>query len=167
MESEAVMALFAPDPTLISNFTSSYDLEEERLVNIWNAAQGTRLETDGCSAAGENTDTGLQRVECVGANYDALVQAVDATPVPTTVLMSIGADGIAVLSYSYRQPDFNHVADPFDEWMAANQPHVYNFGSGSWETVEEAEVAGKLRAHYAAKWATYLEANGCTYLDGC
>jgi len=36
-----------------------------------------------------------------------------------------------------------------------------------WETVEEAEAAGTLRAQYAEEWAKYLEANGCTYLDGC
>jgi hypothetical protein len=164
---DAAMALYAPDPALSGNLTGSNTLEEERMISTWDAAQGTRLETDGCGPAGENPE-GQPRVRCSGANHDALVQAVDATPVPITITMTIGTDGIVVLAFTSGSPDFKHVSDPFDEWMAANQPHAYkDIGFGSWETVEEAEVAGKLRAHYAAKWATYLEANDCTYLDGC
>jgi hypothetical protein len=162
---DGVMALFAPDPTLSSNFGSTYTLEEERLINIWNAAQGTRLETDGCVPAGENSER--RHVRCIGANHDALVRAVDATPVPAIVTMTIGPDGIVALSYSYGSPDFNHVSNPFDGWLAANHPDVEDFGFGSWETVEEAAASGTLRAQYAAEWATYLGANGCTYLDGC
>jgi len=162
---DAVMALFAPDPTLYRNFTGTSTLVEERMVNIWNAAQGTRLETDGCVPAGENSEQ--RHFRCIGANYDVLVQAVDATPVPAIVEMTIGADGIVSLRVSNGSPDFKHVSDPFDEWMAANHPDVEDFGFGSWETVEEAEAAGTLRAQYAEEWAKYLEANGCTYLDGC
>ena len=164
---DAVMALFAPDPELSTNFGGSNTLEEERMVTTWDAAQGTRLETDGCVPAGESPDGSQMHVRCMGANFDALVQAVDATPVPTTTDMAIAADGITALRSSFGSPDFNHVSDPFDDWMAANHPDVEGFGFGSWETVEEAETSGILRAQYAAEWATYLEDKGCTYLDGC
>jgi len=163
---DAAMALFAPDAAVGSNFGIS-TLEKERLNNTWNAAQGTRLETDGCAPTGESPDGSQLRVRCIGTNYDALFQAVDAIPVRAMVTMSIGADGIAALSYTYGPPDFNHVADPFDSWMAAHHPEVEDFGFGSYETAAEAEAAGTLRAQYAAEWATYLEANNCTYLDGC
>jgi hypothetical protein len=164
---DAMMALFAPDPALSTSITGTYTLEEERLVSTWDAAQGTRLETDGCVSVGESPER-YQHVRCIGANHDALVQAVDATPVPVVVDMTIGPDGIVALRSSIGSPDFKHASDPFNEWMAANQPHAYkDISFGSWETVEEAKVAGNLRAHYAAKWATYLEANDCTYLDGC
>jgi hypothetical protein len=162
---DALMALFAPDPTVSSNFGGSTTLAEERLNNIWNAAQGTRLQTDGCVLAGEGAPG--RHVRCLGANYDALVQAVDATPVPANVTMTIGADGIVALEYSYGSPDFKHVADPFDMWMTVHHPEVEDFDFGSYETVEEADTAGTLSAQYAAEWATYLESNGCTYLDGC
>ena len=164
---DAAMALYAPEPDVSNNFMGSSTLEEERMASTWDAAQGTRLETDGCDSAGENSERGQQHVRCIATNYDALVQAVDATPVTAIVDMTIGADGIVMLRSSFGSPDFKHVSDPFDKWMAANHPDVEDFGFGSWETVEEAEVAGTLRAQYAAKWATYLEANDCTYLDGC
>lgn len=164
---DAVMALFAPDPVLSTDFGGSHTLEEERLTSIWDAAQGTRLETDGCAPAGENSERGQQHVRCIGANYDALVQAVDATPVPAVVTFTIGADGIDFLQTTFGSPDFNHVADPFDEWMAVHHPDVEDFGFGSFESAEEAETSGILTAQYAAEWATYLDANGCTYLDGC
>jgi hypothetical protein len=164
---DALMALFAPDPALRTNFAGDSTLDEERLRNIWNAAQGTRLETDGCVPAGETPDGSQRRIRCTGANHDALVQAVDALPVPAIVTMTVSADGIAALSYSYGLPDFKQVSDPFDRWMAVHHPEVEDFGFGSYETVEEAEAAGTLRAQYAAEWATYLEVNGCTYFDGC
>ena len=162
---DAVMALFAPDAAVSNNFTGTSTLEDEREFNTWNAAQGTKLETEGC-VSGESSVQG-QDVHCFGANYDALVQAVDATPVPATVRMTIGTDGIVALSYTYGSPDFKHVGDPFDEWLAINHPDIENFGFESFKTVEEAEASGILSARYAAEWAAYLEANGCTYLDGC
>lgn len=162
---DAAMALFAPDPGVSNNFTGPSNLENERENNIWNAAQGTRLETEGCVAI-ESTERG-QNVRCVGANYDALVQALDATPVPATVTMTIGTDGIVTLRYSYGHPDFNDTGEPFDEWLALNHPDVEDFGFGSFKTVGEAEASGTLMAHYSAEWAVYLEVNGCTYLDGC
>ncbi len=164
---DAVMVLFAPDPDVRNNFNGASTLEEERMRDIWNAAQGTRLETDGCVSAGENSEQGQQHVRCIGANYDALVQAVDATPVPAIVTMTIGPDGIVALSYSYGSPDFNHVSNPFDRWLAVNHPEVEDFGFGSFVTVEEAETSGTLMVQYAEEWAAYLVANDCTYLDGC
>jgi hypothetical protein len=166
---DAVMALFAPDPILSSNFGGFTTLEEERLNNIWNAAQGTSLDTDGCVPAGEGTQR--RHVRCVGTHHDALVHAVDATPVPAIVTMTIGPDGIVALVYTYGSPDFktdfNQVGDPFDMWMAVHHPEVEDLSFGSFETAKEAEMSGMLTAQYAAEWATYLETNGCTYLDGC
>jgi hypothetical protein len=162
----AVMALFDADATVSNNFTGSLTLEEAREVDIWNAAQGTRLTTVGCASGDESAPT--QNVRCEGANHDALVQAVGAPPVPANVTMTIGPNGITKLSYSYGNPNFNHVAGPFDEWMTAHYPEAVNdVGFGSWETPEEAEASGTLTAEFAAEWATYLEANDCTYLDGC
>ncbi len=164
---DAVMALLAPDPSLGNNFIGTSTLEEERMRNTWNAAQGTKLVTEGCRPIGDNSEQGQQQVRCIGATYDALVQAVDATPVTTRVTMTVDASGIVALRYSYGSPDFDHVGYPFDKWMAANHPDVENLGFGSWETVEEAEAEGIFTAKWAAEWATYLEANDCTYLDGC
>jgi hypothetical protein len=83
------------------------------------------------------------------------------------VTMTIGPNGITRLGYIYGQPDFNHVGIPFERWMQANHAED-DVGSLDWgESIEEAEVSGLLLAQYAAEWAAYLEANDCTYLDGC
>lgn len=162
----AVMALFDADATVSNNFTGSLTLEEALEVDIWNAAQGTILTTVGCASGDESAPT--QNVRCEGANHDALVQAVGAPPVPANVTMTIGPGGIIMLSYSYGNPNFNHVAGPFDKWMTTNHPEaVDDVGFGSWETPEEAEASGILTAQFAAEWSAYLEANDCTYLDGC
>ena len=163
---DAMMALFAPDPALSTNFSGTFTLVEERLNSTWDAAQGTKLESDPCVSVGESPER-HQHVRCFGASHDALVQAVDATPVPVIVDMTIGPDGIVALRSSFGSPGFNHVGDPFDRWMAVHHPDVGGLEFGSYETVDEAEAAGALLARYAAEWATYLEANDCTYLDGC
>lgn len=158
------MALFAPDARVSNNFLGEGTLEEEQLRNTWNAAQGTKLTTEGCAAV--DAPAPPQRVTCTGATYSALVQAVGAPPVPTQVSMAIGPNGIASLSYVYGQPDFNHVSTPFELWMQANHAEIdvpYDWG----ESIEEAEASGLLVAQYAAEWAAYLETNNCTYLDGC
>jgi hypothetical protein len=162
---DAVMALFAPDATVGTTWFGYGPLEDEQVLNTWNAAQGTALTTVGCTADGAPAPT--QHVGCEGANYDALVQAVGAPPVPANVTMTIGPDGIADLLYAYGQPDFNHVGEPFEVWMQANHAEI-DVESLDWgESIEEAEVSGVLVAQYAAEWAAYLEANDCTYLDGC
>jgi hypothetical protein len=162
---DAVMALFAPDAAVGNTWFGYGPLEDEQVLNTWNATQGTTLTTEGCTA--DDAPAPTQTVRCEGANYDALVQAVGASPVPANVTMTIGPDGIAEFLYSYGSPDFNDVGRPFELWMQANHAEV-GVESLLWgESTEDAEVSGLLRAQYAAEWAAYLEANGCTYLDGC
>jgi hypothetical protein len=162
---DAVMALFAPDTTVGNTWFGYGPLEDEHVLMTWNAAQGTTITTVGCTA--DEAPALTQQVVCRGAIYDATVQAVGAPPVPANATMKIGPDGIADLLYAYGQPDFNHVADPLDAWMQANHAEVDLESLGWGESIEEAEASGVLVAQYAAEWAAYLEANDCTYLDGC
>ncbi len=162
---DAVMALFAPDAMVGNTWFGYGPLEDEHVLITWNAAQGTTITTVGCTA--DDALELTQQVRCDGAIYPALVQAVGAPPVPANVIMTIGPDGITNLLYAYGQPDFNHVGDPFEVWMQANHAEVDVESLGWGESIEEAEVAGVLLAQYAAEWAAYLEANDCTYLDGC
>ena len=163
---DAMMALYAPDATTFSNFRSDYTLEEEREFNVWNAAQGTKLTTEGCTSV---EGSAPQTVHCDGATYDAPTQAVGTPPVRTSVTMTIGFEGIAALRYTLgAQPNFAYVGDPFIAWMRANNPEdtgrtIFH----AWTTIEEAHEYGLAIAKYAQEWAAYLEANDCTYLDGC
>jgi hypothetical protein len=170
---DAVMALFAPDARVGNTWFGYGTLEDEQVLNTWDAAQGTALTTVGCTA--DDAPATIQQVGCEGANYDTLVQAVGSPPVPANVTMTIGPDGIAELLYAYGDPElststlsgFNHVGRPFEVWMQANHAEV-DMESLDWgDSIEEAEVSGLLQAQYAAEWAAYLDANDCTYLDGC
>ena len=80
----------------------------------------------------------------------------------------VSADGIESIHYRYGTPDFRHVTNPFEAWVGVHHPEDSpNVGHFNWTTTEEARSNGLLTAEYAAAWAEYLEANGCTFLDGC
>ena len=159
---EAVMALFTPD----ANFSGDSRTEWEQLL-VWNAAQGTILNAPDCSVSGENSGDSV-RVSCPHSNLDVLVQAVDGPPVPIRMTLVVTADGIREWIWDFGSPDFNAVGIPFASWMSKNHPEdLASLGFANWTTVEEAEQNGLLTAEFAAEWAAYLEANDCTYLDGC
>jgi len=163
---DAVLALLTPDATFFDNFGSNTRTDWEELF-VWNAAQGTTLSPPDCTVTGEVPGESVT-VSCSHNNLDILVQAVDGPPVPIQLTLIVTPDGIREWTSIFGSPDFNDVAVPFERWIRENHPEDRgNVGFGNWTTVEEAEQNGILNAQYADDWATYLEANGCTYLDGC
>jgi hypothetical protein len=164
-DADAVLALFEPDATFLDNFGAQTPTDWEILV--WSVAQGTALTAPDCTVTEEVSGESIT-VSCRHSTLDALVQAVDGPPVPIRVTLVIAPEGIREETSIFGSPDFNTVAIPFENWMTENhEEDVGNVGFGNWSSVEEAEQNGILFAQYAEEWATYLEANGCTYLDGC
>ena len=163
---EEVLALFTPDATFSANFGAQTSTFWEQLL-VWNAAQGTTLSPPDCTVTGEVSGESVT-VSCPHNNLDILVQALDGPPVPIQLTLVVTPNGIRESKSIFGSPDFNTVAVPFRSWMSENHPEDQgNVGFGNWSTVEEAEQNGILNAQYADEWATFLEANGCTYLDGC
>lgn len=164
---DGVMALFRPDATFSDNFTGESTWEEEEMRTVWNAAQGTMLTSQGCSAIGGDSESSVL-VACGGATHNAETQAVGGPPVPTDVVLTVTADGISDLRYEFGNPDFYWVGDPFLQWMRVNHPEdAGKMIFASWTGLEEAREFGLLIALYAEEWASYLDANGCTFSEGC
>lgn len=162
---DAVIGLFESEAEFYDNFGRVTPADWEQLL-VWNTAQGTTLSPPECAVAVGPPDA--ITVTCRHENLDALVQAVDGPPVPITLNMTVSPDGIRIWTSFFGQPDFNTVGIPFDSWMSQNHPEdLAGVGFGNWSSVEEAEQNGLLVAQYANEWATYLDANGCTYSDGC
>ncbi len=159
---DALLALFTPEAT----FTGGFHIAEDEEVFVWNAAQGTKISEPDCTVTGETSTQAT--VRCTFFNLDALVQAVDGPQVPITLSLTVTPDGISNENGRFGQPDFNAVGLPFDAWLIENHPgDLDKVGFVEWASIEEAEAGGTLKAQYAQEWATYLEANGCTYLDEC
>lgn len=164
-DTEGVLALFVADATFSDNFGAQSRSDWEHLL-AWNAGQGTVLDAFDCTVTDE--DGNAITVSCSLENRDALTQAVGAPAVPVTQILTITPDGIVDWEFTFGQPDFNTVWDPFRDWMSSNHAeNVDSVGFGNWSSVEEAEQNGRLTAQYADVWKSYLEANGCTYSDGC
>lgn len=166
-DADAVMALLPLSARFSDSFTgiSPREVWEQRLV--WNMAQGTTLAAPECTAA-EGAPGEQVTVTCETATHNAEIQAASAPPVPTVVTIVITPNGIQDLRERFGQPDFSHASDPFIRWMQNNHPDdVDKIAFGNWDSIEEAQQNGELTAQYAQEWATYLEANNCTYLDGC
>lgn len=162
---EAVLALFEPEATFTDNFGEMSADDWEQLL-VWNAAQGTALSDPTCSAVPDN-DGGMI-VNCPHMNLDALVQAVSGPAVPIDMTLLITPAGISQWTWYFGNPDFNAVGNPFDRWISENHPEDADAaGFGSWNSIEEAERHGLLRARYAAEWGDWLTENDCDYRLGC
>ncbi len=160
---DALLALFTPEAT----FSGVINIAGEEEVFAWNAAQGTQFTEPDCTVPDEPSAQAVN-VRCNFFNRDVLVQAVDGPQVPITLILTVTPDGISNEHGLFSQPDFNKVSRPFNSWMIENHPgDAEKVEFGDWTSIEEADAGGTLRAQYAREWATYLEANGCTYLDGC
>lgn len=139
----------------------------------WFTAQGAQYRSVACAVAPQQPAEDTY-VACDHETLDALTQAVDALPIPTTTSFTVTPLGIAELHFGYGSPDFTHVGFPFRSWLASNRPDVtclaWYADDGSCveaATVAEEREDGLLLAQYAQEWAAYLEEKGCGYLDGC
>jgi hypothetical protein len=166
-EPDEVLALFSADTLFSSNFAGSTTKEKEEMRIAWNAAQGTKLTSEGCTVEQVEPAESLI-VACVGVTRDALSQVLGARGVPTRVVMVVTPEHIKSLEYRYGQPDFTVQGTPFETWMDVHNPDDTEAAIfGTWTTVDEAMAFGRIRAQYAGEWKQYLNENGCTYLDDC
>lgn len=165
-DAEAVKALFEPDATF-STTLGSQDRGSWEQVLVWNVAQGTALHPRDCRVDDEVPGVSVQ-LYCPHDNLDAMVQAVEARPVPIGLNLVVSPDGIRDWKFLFTDPNFNVVGRPFAAWISANHPDLVEaVGFGNWTSIGEAEQNGVLTAQYAAEWAAYLLENNCAYDDGC
>jgi hypothetical protein len=132
-DAEVTMALVLSDAFIDWGFGEDVTWEDEEMRMIWNAAQGTTLTTEDCQVLGESTETTVQML-CKVSTQPATAQALDRGAVRTHINMAITPEGISRLEFSYFQPDFGYVDNPFARWMQANHPedaHVVTLGSWS------------------------------------
>ena len=165
-DADAVMEVFAPLAVFSNEFGASNRERFEELL-VWNIAQGTTYTPSDC-AASAGLNGGTVRISCLFVTHDALMLAVDAPGVPFTMYMEMTAAGVVEYSDRFGEPNFNVVGIPFQKWMETHHPDdAAKAGFGNWTSVQEAHEHGLIRAPYAAKWATYLQDNDCTYDNNC
>lgn len=167
-DTDSVMSLMSLETVFANNFTGEVPRDFWNELLIWNAAQGTVLSDAKCSVV--DTEGSEVFVSCEHGTHDAVSQAVDGPPVPTVTTLIVTSGRIVDLSEEYSSPDFNHVRNPFNAWLAVAHPDIFEAGTlnfGAWADAAEARANGALVAEYAAEWASYLEENGCTFLDDC
>jgi hypothetical protein len=137
------------------------------MLFVWNAAQGTKLTSEGCTVA-QDGPAPLLDVQCNGDNRNAISQATGARAVPTEISLVVTPEGITQLRYVYRSPYHNATQVRFMAWMNVHNPQDAEAADfGNWTTIEEAEANGLIFARYAREWAEYLKQNRCTYRDNC
>lgn len=163
---EAQEALFAADVafrTVTDGRTVLTDPDTTRLVMVWDAAQGGRWLSSACVVTSETAGSTVT-VTCQASDAWALHLAVDAPPVPTTLVFEVSSGGIERLDALSGQPDYGEVYDQFDFWMATNSPDERGIVECcQWADEDEARRGGELLAVHAAAWAAHLEANDCSY----
>jgi len=162
-DTNAVLTWFPSNAEFSDNFTGSIPREswEQRLA--WNMAQGTTLDNPDCVAT-DGDANGNRTVTCESGTRNAQIQAVGARPVSTLVTLLVTPNGIETLNEEFGQPDFLLATQPFMEWMASENPEdASKVGFDVWDSVDQAEVNGKLTADYSRQWAAYLELT-CIYI---
>ncbi len=169
-DAEAAIALFLPDATFANNFYGDYPRETFEQDNVWATAQGTVYVDPECAEddSSAQSDDAIVTIVCETAEFDAPSMAVGGPPVPVVITMVVGDGGIESIKYRYGTPYFVYVTAPFEDWVGEHHPEdAPNVGHFNWSTTEEARRNGLLTAEYALAWADYLEANNCTFRDGC
>lgn len=164
-DTDRVLAMLAPDAVVSETYggmrpdpdndpMSAADFEPSI---AWNHAQGEELTEPDCHVAEEQPVTGV-RLDCTYTTRDALVQALDATAVPTRTLITIVDGQITELHHSYGSPDFAFYGQQFDAWMEENHPDVDGALCCAGDTRDESVARGELRAQWAQQWASALAA---------
>ena len=177
-DADAVVSLLSTDATLTERFdsVSEFDRESWEQDLEFFIAQGTILSSLSCSEADEQPAEATT-FSCDYELLDGPTQAVGALPVPVTTRFAVTSSGKISEIHAWYDPlatgiDYLHVGRPFGRWMAANQPDFAGLAitdepvGDCCELMSGTEI-GVLVVQYAQDWAAYLEANGCTYLDGC
>ena len=178
---DAVLLLLTPEATLTERFGSVGEFSqldrlewEQELTD--SLAQETVLTPHDCTEAND-PPAGVTIFVCEYGLRNALTQAVDAPSIPVITTFSVTPAGkINEIQVNYNEAetgiDFVHVGRPFGQWMQANHPEFAGLATtdqqvqSCCESMSPTET-GLLIAQYAQEWAAYLEANDCTYLDGC
>ena len=81
--------------------------------------------------------------------------------------MTVADRAIVTLVREIGLPDCRVVEVHFDTWMQKHHPDDAAAVDFADLTIQNAQLRGELRAEYGAKWAAYLEAEGCTFDEGC
>ena len=134
-----------PDPS-----DGNYTDWDQRLA--WNHAQGERLDDLECVVAAEQPSDGVT-LQCDYHTRDAVILAIDETPIPTRTLFTVIDGELTAIHQGYGDPDFATFGESFGRWMDINHPDVEGVYFGEWTSREEAEEHGRLRAQWAAEWA--------------
>jgi hypothetical protein len=160
---DSLLALFTDD----ASFSSNVPVPVGKLRITWSLAQGSALTSPECAVVDEVAGVAVT-VSCEHGTLQSTELAVGAPAVSTTTKMTIGPDGITDLRETYGGNHFQVAGDPFRSWMEENHPEdAKAAGCCQGRTVEESVARGELRAQYSDEWATYLEANDCTYSVSC
>ena len=164
---DAARGLFASDATVIGSLNLEVFFEEWELIGAWDQAQRAVRTVEGCVA--DQPDGAPITVTCEWTDHQYIAQAVGAPPVAWTTTIRFDEDGrISAFSEDFGQPDYSTVNGPFNIWMRASHPEdATKVDCCGGDTVEESITRGTLRAAYADEWVAYLDANGCTYTEGC
>jgi hypothetical protein len=161
---EAVVALLTPDAT-VTWFSRSRS--EWEMITAFFVGQGTILSPPECTVTEEVLGASAT-VFCDFETHSGVMQAVGAPPVSTSFIAVVTPDGIDRLTFSHGQPDFLDTGLPFEQWIAENHPEAIEATAlWDWATLEEARQTGVVTAQFAEEWATYLDENDCTFVDGC
>lgn len=173
-DDRAVLALLTPDAEAYVAFDDTP--EEPERANwegelAWHTAQGTMLRSPDCTVADDQPEAGTA-VLCDYETLDAVTQAVDGPPVPSTIHVVVTSSGlISEIRESYGTPDFGHAGEPFQRWLQANRPEVtclpwyVDRTCDESTSVETERATGAMVAQYAQDFGAYLETNDCTYPD--
>ena len=162
----AMMDLFAPDAEILLFGEDELPVEAHRLLYEWKVAEGTQMLPRDCTAS-EVEDRDAVAVDCEYAQREYLSRAVDGPPVPHTMILVVGPDGIERLDSAIGDPNFLVYSEPFYAWMQAHHPDdAQAVVCCGWDSVEDAQQSGELVAQYADEWAAWLEDNpSCTWRD--
>jgi basic membrane lipoprotein Med (substrate-binding protein (PBP1-ABC) superfamily)/DNA-binding SARP family transcriptional activator len=158
----AAMELFSPDATI--RFFLPWSVDDFEIGLTMESALGSRFLAVACTAYAPTT--GLE-VVCTYDVHDGVSQAVGGPVVHETATIAVDDGAITSFERNPGTPDYLLVDDRFAAWMEAHHPDDAEAVEWAIVSIDDARRRGELRARYAAEWAAYLEAEGCSFTEAC
>jgi hypothetical protein len=132
---------------------------------VMDAASGTSYLDVDCRAVAPATGPA---VDCSFGLLDGVARFVDGPVVPETATFVVDDGSITALTRAVGEPDHGLLGGAFASWMQAHGRE--RLDTDLWFEFDDLDAArelGEERARLGGEWAAFLDAEGCTWDQGC
>ncbi|MEM9464149.1 MAG: hypothetical protein AAGA90_02195 [Actinomycetota bacterium] len=141
------------------------DRKTQLQLAAWDVAQGSANTEPTCAVQPDETDRSVV-IRCEYENLQPVRELVGAGAIRVAETFRVESGVIASINQTWLD-DWMTVDDAFVAWHVAAGGDEADIVYRTWDSVEEASVAGERRTEVAQAWAAWLTEQGCRWDEPC